>query len=196
MAEIVLIRHGETEWSLSGQHTGITDIPLTSVGERQAYSLGAALAGRTFGLLLSSPRQRALRTAELAGLRGVEVDGYLAEWDYGCFEGQTTPEISESLGRAWSLWKDGVGPGATPGETLVQVADRVSAVLERTVPILAHGGDALLVAHGHVLRVLAAIWLGLPPADGALFALSPGSLSTLGFEHDRHVLTGWNAQPQ
>lgn len=195
MAEIVLVRHGETAWSRTGQHTGVSDIPLTAAGERQARSLSAALTGRRFGLVLSSPRQRARRTAELSGLPGVEIDDNLAEWDYGGYEGETTAEISAALGRTWSVWDDGVTPGATPGETLNRVAGRAVAVLERARPVLGADDDVLLVAHGHVLRVLAAVWLGLPPAAGALLALSAGSLSTLGFEHARPVLTSWNAHP-
>lgn len=195
MAEIVLVRHGETAWSRTGQHTGVSDIPLTPVGEHQAQSLGTALTGRKFGLVLSSPRQRARRTAALSGLTGVEVDDNLAEWDYGGYEGETTDEISAALGRRWSLWDDGVTPGATPGETLNQVAGRAEVVLERARPVLGADDDVLLVAHGHVLRVLAAVWLGLPPAAGALLALSAGSLSTLGFEHARPVLTSWNTHP-
>ncbi|MGH3709863.1 MAG: histidine phosphatase family protein [Pseudonocardiaceae bacterium] len=192
MAEVVLIRHGETAWSRTGQHTGVSDISLTTAGERQAQSLGTALVGRRFGLVLSSPRQRARRTAELSGLTGIEIDGNLAEWDYGGYEGQTTADISAALGRPWSVWDDGVCPGATPGETLNQVAGRAAAVLKRIHPVLGADDDVLLVAHGHVLRVLAAVWLGLPPVAGALLALSAGSLSTLGFEHSRPVLTSWN----
>ncbi len=195
MAEIVLVRHGETSWSRAGQHTGVSDVALTAHGERQARSLTADLAGRRFGLVLCSPRQRAWRTAELSGLTDVEVDDNLAEWDYGGYEGRTTAQISAALGRLWSLWDDGVTPGATPGETLNQVSGRTAAVLERARPMLAADDDVLLVAHGHVLRVLAAMWLGLPPAAGALLALSTGSLSTLGFEHARPVLTSWNTHP-
>jgi broad specificity phosphatase PhoE len=192
VAEVVLVRHGETAWSRTGQHTGVSDIPLTPAGEHQAQSLGAALAGRKFGLVLSSPLQRARRTAELAGVTAIEVDGNLAEWDYGGYEGVTTDEISAALGRRWSLWDDGVVPGATPGETLEQVAGRAEVVLGRARTVLGTDDDVLLVAHGHVLRVLAAVWLGLPPAAGALLALSAGSLSTLGFEHAHPVLTSWN----
>ena len=195
MAEIVMIRHGETEWSATGQHTGVSDISLTVGGERQAYALGAALAGRRFGIVWCSPRRRARRTAELAGIDGVVIDDSLSEWDYGGYEGQTTAQISASLGRPWSLWNDGVVPGETPGETLADVATRVSDVLERSRRVLAAGDDVLLVAHGHVLRVLTTAWLGLPPAAGGLFALYAGSLSVLGFEHDRPVLTRWNTRP-
>jgi broad specificity phosphatase PhoE len=195
VAEIVLVRHGETAWSRTGQHTGVSDIPLTPAGEHQAQLLGTALAGRKFGLVLSSPRQRARRTAELSGLTGVEVEDNLAEWDYGGYEGQTTDEISAALGHRWSVWEDDVPPGATPGETLNQVAGRAEVVLARARAVLGTEEDVLLVAHGHVLRVLAAVWLGLPPAAGALLALSAGSLSTLGFEHTRPVLTSWNTHP-
>ena len=194
MPEIVLIRHGQTEWSRSGRHTSTTDIPLTPVGEREAKSLAAALAGRSFGLVLSSPRQRARHTAELAGLfrpadlAEPHLDLDLVEWNYGDYEGLTTDEIGRELGRPWSLWDDGV-PG---GESLAVVAVRVARVIARAEPVLAAGDDVALIAHGHVLRVLAACWTGLPPMAGAVLALSSGSLSTLGFEHDRRVITGWN----
>ncbi|MGH3427318.1 MAG: histidine phosphatase family protein [Mycobacteriales bacterium] len=188
MSEIVIVRHGETEWSRSGRHTGNTDIPLNPEGERQAERLRLTLAGRSFGLALCSPRRRARRTAELAGIAGVETDANLIEWDYGYYEGRTTHDIGAELGRPWSLWEDGV-PG---GETLGEVAARTAAVLDRARPILATGADVALIAHGHILRVLAAGWLGLPPAAGALFVLSAGSLGILGFEHDRSVLSGWN----
>ncbi len=191
VGEIVVVRHGQTEWSLSGQHTGVTDLPLLPEGEQQARALRGPLAGRSFVAVRVSPRERARRTAELAGLSTDTVDPDLVEVDYGRWEGRTTPDISAELGRTWSLWTDGTEPGDTPGETLAQVAARCDRVLDRVRPRLADG-DVALVAHGHVLRILTARWLGLDPAAGALFALHAGSFGALGHEHDRPVLSGWN----
>ncbi|NAZ87367.1 histidine phosphatase family protein [Kineococcus indalonis] len=193
---ILVVRHGQTAWSLSGQHTGTTDVPLTAVGEEQARALAPAFAGRRLALVLTSPRTRARRTAELAGLAAaapVEVDDDLVEWDYGGYEGRTTAEVSEELGRPWSVWHDGVVPGATPGETVQQVAVRARAALARAAAADGgDGGDVVLVAHGHFLRVLAACWLGLSPTAGALFALDAGTWGELGHEHGRPVLSRWN----
>jgi probable phosphoglycerate mutase len=194
MPEIVVVRHGETEWSVARRHTGRTDLPLTAAGERAARALRPWLAGRRFGLVLVSPLERARRTARLAGLDG-EVDDDLAEWDYGGYEGLTTAEIRERLGRPWSIWDDGTVPGATPGESIDEVASRVRRVITRVEPVLDTGDDVALVAHGHSLRILAACWLGLPPSAGGLLVLGAGSVGTLGFEHDRHALTGWNQRP-
>jgi probable phosphoglycerate mutase len=188
--EVVLIRHGETEWSLTGRHTGMTDIPLTAHGEEQAKALGEVVAGEQFRLVLTSPLVRARRTAELAGLSGAEVDGDLTEWDYGDYEGRTTAEISADLGRPWTVFADGV----RSGETAEQVGVRADRVLTRVRPIVDEGGTVALVAHGHLLRVLAARWLGLRPCDGALLKLDAGSLSRLGIEHDRPVIALWNEQ--
>jgi broad specificity phosphatase PhoE len=190
VGEVVVIRHGQTEWSRSGQHTGVTDLPLLREGEEQARALAPLLAERRFVEVRVSPRQRALRTAELAGLSPTAVDDDLVEFDYGGYEGRTTKEISTELGRPWSVWRDAVVPGATPGETVADVGRRVDAVLERVRSRLADG-DVALVAHGHVLRVLTARWLGLPPEAGALFALPAGRVGVLGSEHDRAVLTAW-----
>lgn len=192
MSELVLIRHGETEWSASGQHTGVTDIPLTRAGEHQVGVLRSLLDGRRFGLVLTSPKLRARRTAELLGWTDYEVDPDLVEWDYGGYEGRTTVEISAELGRRWRIWTDPVPPGATPGETIDQVARRADRVLARVAPLLAAGQDVALVGHGHELRVLAARWLGLDPHAGALLALSAGSMSGLGHEHDQPVILYWN----
>jgi probable phosphoglycerate mutase len=195
VGELVVVRHGQTEWSRSGQHTGATDLPLLPEGEEQAARVRDALAARHVTAVRVSPLRRARRTAELAGLAdpGVElvVDRDLVEVDYGGYEGRTTPEISAELGRPWSLWADGTVPGETPGETLAQVAVRVDRVIGRARPQLADG-DVALVAHGHVLRVLTARWLGLDPAAGALFVLAAGRYGVLGTEHDRPALTGWN----
>ncbi len=192
MSELVLVRHGETEWSASGQHTGVTDIPLTPNGENQVAQLRPLLDGHRFGLVLTSPRLRARRTAELLGWPDPDVKPDLAEWDYGGYEGRTTPEISAELGRPWQIWTDPVPAGATPGETPEQVAQRADRVLARVRPTLQAGQDVALVGHGHNLRVLAARWLGLEPQAGALLALSAGSISGLGYEHDRPVIVYWN----
>jgi broad specificity phosphatase PhoE len=190
MGELVVVRHGQTEWSRSGQHTGVTDLPLLPEGEQQARALRTALAGWSFAEVRVSPRQRARRTAELAGLAPAQVDDGLVEIDYGGHEGRTTAEISAGLGREWSVWRDGTIPGKTPGETLTAVGSRVDQVLSRVRDRLADG-DVALVAHGHVLRVLTARWLGLPPEAGALFALAAGSFGVLGHEHARPVLSAW-----
>ena len=188
--ELVVLRHGQTEWSRSGQHTGVTDLPLLPEGEEQARRLGDAFRGRRWAEVWVSPRRRAGRTAELAGLVPTGIDDDLVEIDYGGYEGRTTAEISEELGREWSVWRDGTVPGETPGETLEAVGARVDRVLARARARL-HDGDVALVAHGHVLRVLTARWLGLPPEAGSLFALPAGSYGILGHEHARPVLTGW-----
>ena len=195
MGELVVVRHGQTEWSRGGQHTGLTDLPLLPDGEDDARRLGPALAERHITHILVSPLARARRTAELAGLfdGGAEtaVEPDLVEVDYGGYEGLTTPEIRTRLGGPWSLWADGTVPGRTPGESLAQVAERVDRVLARVRPLLADG-DVALVAHGHVLRILTARWLGLGPESGALFPLATGRYGVLGTEHDWPALTGWN----
>jgi probable phosphoglycerate mutase len=179
---IVLARHGETEWSRSGQHTSRTDIPLTPHGEEGARRLGERLRGREFALVLASPRRRALDTARLAGF-APEVEPDLAEIDYGDYEGLTTAQIREHH-PGWA-WTDG-SPG---GETLAQAAERMDRVIARA---LGAGGDALLFAHGHILRILVARYLELPPERAASFALGTASLSTLGFEREHRVLLHWN----
>jgi broad specificity phosphatase PhoE len=195
MGEVLVIRHGATEWSRSGRHTGVTDLPLLPDGEDDARRLRSVLAGRHITHAFVSPLTRARRTAELAGLTDgsveCEIDPDLVEVDYGAYEGRTTKEISAELGRPWSLWTDGVVPGDTPGETLDEVAKRVDRVLDRVRPLLA-GGDVALVAHGHVLRILTARWLDLDPSAGALFKLETGRYGLLGYEHDWAALTGWN----
>ncbi len=188
--EIVVLRHGQTEWSRSSRHTGLTDLPLLPEGEQQARALRGELGSRPFAAIWVSPLQRARRTAELAGLQPAVADPDLAELDYGGYEGRTTAEISASLGRPWSIWSDGTVPGATPGESLDQAAARADRVLDRARARLTDG-DVALVAHGHLLRVLTARWLGLRPQDGALFALPAGAYGVLGHEHARPVLSGW-----
>ena len=183
--ELWLIRHGETAWSLSGQHTGRSDIPLTPEGERKAQLLAARLSGRRFSLVLTSPLQRARRTCELAGFGGVaQIEPNLAEWDYGSYEGRTSDEIQKDH-PGWTIFRDGV-PG---GESIGQVAARAQAVITRAVEA---GGDVALFAHGHILRILTACWLDLPPEDGRCFALFAAGVSTLGYEHVSRVITHWN----
>lgn len=206
MGELILLRHGETEWSKAKQHTGRTDLPLTPRGEEEARAVASLLRSHTVDRpdgpaqrerrivrVVASPAQRAQRTAELAGLTISETDPDLWEWDYGGYEGLTTAEIRKER-PGWYLWEDGVIPGETPGETVDQVGKRTDAVIERARPHLAMG-DVVLVAHGHVLRILTARWLGLAASEGRLFALSTGTISTLGFEHDRPVITSWNVPP-
>jgi probable phosphoglycerate mutase len=183
---MVLLRHGATEWSLSGQHTGRTDIPLLDLGRVQARVAGEALRSMTFAQVLTSPLVRARDTCILAGFEG-EPEPDLLEWDYGAYEGLTTAQIrAERPG--WSLWTDGV-PG---GEGAADVGRRVDRVIARARQA---EGDTLCVAHGHVLRVLAARWLDLPAVAGRLLSLSTGTLSTLGWEHDSAVVSHWNVVP-
>jgi probable phosphoglycerate mutase len=182
---IWLIRHGETEWSLSGAHTGRTDIALTDHGRCAAEAIGRRLGGRSFALVLASPMARARETCRLAGYEAeARIDPDLCEWDYGDYEGRTTSEIrAERPG--WDLWTDGV----PNGEAIEHVAARAGAVLARAAAV---DGDVALFAHGHVLRILTACWLGLPPAGGRLFALATASIATLGYERDTRVLSRWN----
>lgn len=193
MHELILLRHGETAWSRDGKHTGRTDIPLTPYGEAAARTVGRALAGRTFTLALSSPLTRARRTAELAGLSDVRADDDLREWDYGGYEGRTTPEIVAGR-EGWDLWTDGVPPGDAehPGETVADVGVRADRVLHRVGPALANG-SVVLVGHGHALRVLIARWLGLAPEYGRLFWLDTATVSALGHEHGSPVVDRLNA---
>jgi broad specificity phosphatase PhoE len=195
MGELILLRHGETAWSASGQHTGRTDIPLTRHGEAAAAALAPVLARRKVGAVFTSPASRAERTAELAGLHGAKADPDLWEWDYGGYEGLTTAQIQAER-PGWLLWRDGVIPGDAdhPGETVGQVGARADAVLARVRPLLGQN-DVALVAHGHVLRVLAARWLLLDPRDGRLFRLDTGTYCTLCTEHDDPVISSWNVPP-
>ncbi|HEY7225113.1 MAG TPA: histidine phosphatase family protein [Micromonosporaceae bacterium] len=191
MGELVLIRHGETAWTISGQHTGHTDIALTADGESQARDLGRRLQGRRFLRSFTSPRIRARRTAELAGLTDAQVDERLVEWDYGGYEGMTADQIADQRGGQWSLWADGVVPGSTPGESMQMVYDRATGLLVSLRPFLEHG-DVALVAHGHILRVIAASWLCIPGPFGANLSLSPASICVLGTERDGPVISLWN----
>jgi broad specificity phosphatase PhoE len=183
--QIWLFRHGETAWSLSGQHTGRTDLQLTAPGRRRAQAIGRRLAGRPFALVLSSPLGRALETCRLAGYGDVaEITDDLMEWDYGEYEGRRTVDIQKER-PGWSLWRDGV-PG---GETAAQVGARARRVIETAT---AAEGDVALFAHSHILRVLTACWLGLPPDGGRLFVLGTAAVSVLGYERDTRVIVKWN----
>ncbi len=180
-----LVRHGETEWARLGRHTSRTDVALTENGREQARALGQRLAGARFALVLTSPLSRAAETARLAGFDGVAiVEPDLREWDYGALEGRLTAEIREDY-PGWSIW---TGPWPE-GETAEEVGARADRVLDR---IRAADGDVLLFSHGHLLRVLAARWLGLPPASGALFALGTATVSILGSDRENAVIESWN----
>ena len=194
MGDLLLVRHGETEWSVSGQHTSWTDLPLTQHGEEQAKSLAPLLSDRTFSLALTSTLDRAIRTAELAGITGALTDPDLHEWDYGAYEGITTVDIHRTR-PDWNLWTDGVppGPDGHPGEAPEEVGRRADRVLSRVDAALPEG-DVVLVAHAHFLRVLTARRLGLAPADGRLFQLATGTVSRLSTEHDRPVIAEWNTR--
>jgi probable phosphoglycerate mutase len=219
--QLVLLRHGETEWSASGQHTGRTDIPLTPAGEKQAGFAGATLADYEFAAVYTSPLVRARRTAELAGYPDAVVDEDLAEWDYGPVDGRTSHDVSQELGRDFLIFDDGVrvlppsaehGDGR-PGETLEQVAARAARVVARAERTLAGqagsdggpgdasragsgGRDVLLVAHGHLLRVLATVWLGVDPRLGARFELGTAAVCLLGYGHNLRTIEGWNLAAQ
>ncbi|SCF38608.1 probable phosphoglycerate mutase [Micromonospora carbonacea] len=189
MGEIVLVRHGETEWSASRRHTSYTDLELTADGEREARALATPLAGRRFALVLASPRRRALRTAELAGLAVTAADEDLAEWNYGRYEGVTTADI-HTRRPGWNIWTDGCPAGESPAE----VGARLDRVLARAAAALADG-DVALVGHAHSLRVLGARWIGLPPSGGGLLRLDTATVSVLGHEHGRRVILRWNQPP-
>jgi broad specificity phosphatase PhoE len=183
---MVLLRHGATEWSKSGRHTGRTDVPLLDEGREQAIAAGRLLAGWKFAQILASPLQRAAETCALAGFAG-EPEPDLMEWDYGSYDGLTSVQIRE-LQPEWTLWSGGV----VDGERASEVGRRVDRVIARARAI---DGDTLCVAHGHVLRVLAARWVGLPPLGGRLFALDVASISLLDWEHDAPVIRRWNLGP-
>ena len=184
--QIWLVRHGETEWSTSGRHTGRSDIPLTDGGRRQAEALARRLAGRAFALVLTSPRSRATETARLAGFPDALIDADLGEWDYGAFEGRTTADIRTEI-PDWSVW---TGPWRG-GETVEQVGVRADRVIERCLDPRVEG-DALLFAHGHLLRVLAARWIQLPAIAGRHFALGTATIGVLGWERNNRAIETWN----
>jgi probable phosphoglycerate mutase len=186
VGEIVLIRHGDTVWSAAGRHTSHTDVDLTPDGERAAANVGPLLQGREFAAVWSSPRWRAQRTAELAGLTITAFDRDLVEWNYGEFEGLTSAQIRVERPR-WSLWTDGCPGGETPDE----VTTRAQRVLAKATALLGVG-DVALVGHGHASRVLGACWIDAPLPTAGRLHLGTASMSTLGYEHDNRVITGWN----
>lgn len=181
---VVVVRHGETEWSRYWRHTGRTDVDLTDEGREGAEALRGALAPSRFSLVLTSPLVRAQKTAELAGFQGAEVDEDLLEWDYGAMEGLTTPEIRESR-PGWTVWSGEI----TNGESIDEVAARGDRVIERC---LAADGDVLLFGHGHALRIFTARWCELAPAEGKRFMLFPATPSELGWEHEYRTIRHWN----
>jgi probable phosphoglycerate mutase len=183
--DVWLIRHGETEWARLGRHTGRTDVPLTDTGRAQAGALGRRLAGRAFDLVLTSPLSRAAETAALAGFGDVvHRDPDLLEWDYGALEGRLTVDIRDDY-PGWTIWR---GPWPD-GETIDEVAARADRVVTR---VRGAAGESLVFAHGHLLRILAARWLGLPPTAGGLFALGTATVSVLGWERETPVIEAWN----
>jgi probable phosphoglycerate mutase len=186
---LVLVRHGETEWSRSGRHTGRTDIPLTDLGRAQAERLGRELRGRTFSRVLSSPLGRAVETCRLAGFGDrVELVDDLREWDYGVYEGRTRVEIAAEI-PGWTVWTHPI----VHGESLADVGRRADRVIAAALPI---GGDVLMFAHGHILRILAARWIEEPPILGSRMELATATVSELGWEQERRVIEGWNATPR
>ncbi|MEV5081441.1 histidine phosphatase family protein [Streptomyces sp. NPDC056159] len=194
MGDLFLVRHGETEWSRSGRHTGWTDLPLTEHGREEARRLVPLIGPHRIGAAFVSPSQRARETAELIGVHDARVDADLREWDYGGYEGVTTVEIQRTR-PGWFLFTDGVAPGPPehPGESVEQVGERADRMLGKVDAALANTeGAVVLVAHGHFLRVLTARRLGLPPSAGALFQLATGTVCRLGTEHERPVIAGWN----
>lgn len=191
---VVLVRHGETEWSRSGRHTSTTDVELTDLGREQARRVGESLAGHRFGLVLSSPRRRARDTALLAGYSDPVIVPELAEWDYGALEGRTTRDISAEIGHPWLIWT-ATPPDPVPAETADAAGRRADAVIARLREAAARGEDAVVFAHAHLLRILAARWMDLPAAEGQRLALSTGSISELGFEHGAPVVSRWNMHP-
>jgi broad specificity phosphatase PhoE len=185
MSELLLARHGETEWSLNGRHTGTTDIPLTENGRQRARNLASSLDDRKFALVLTSPLQRAIETCELAGLGdSAQIRDDLHEWDYGDYEGITTAQIHQRE-PGWSLWRD----GCPNGEKATDVGARADRVIAEA---RAANGDVIFFGHGHMLRVVGARWVDLPPEDGGLLGLGTGTLCTLGYEHDLPVIVRWN----
>ena len=186
--KVFLIRHGETEWSRSGQHTGRTNIPLTAEGTRSAEALGESLKGRTFAAVWTSPLLRARETSRLAGFDSAIVEDDLSEWDYGVYEGRTTLDIRKEDPK-WSVWLSPI----VNGESLDHVAERARRVILRLTETV--DGDVALFAHGHILRVLAACWMGLPPLTGRFLALDTASISVLGYERQTRVIRHWNLIP-
>ena len=192
MTELWLVRHGETEWSLSGRHTGRTDIPLTAHGRERAVELGKFLAETKFAAVRCSPLRRARETCEIAGYGDVAVvDPGLMEWDYGVYEGRTSQEIQAEI-PGWSVWKDAI----VGGETVEQVGARADGVIARALgaagPETEDVARVALFAHAHILRILAARWIGLEAREGCRFVLGTGSVSVLGWEKETRVVERWN----
>ena len=192
MTELWLVRHGETKWSAEGRHTGRTDLPLTAHGRERAAELGKYLVGTKFAAVLRSPMRRAQETCEIAGFGSVAlVDEGLREWDYGVYEGRTSQEIQAEI-PGWSVWKDTI----IGGESVEQVGARADGVIARALaaagPETKEVARVALFAHAHILRILAARWIGLAPRDGSLFALDTGSVSVLGWERETRVIQRWN----
>jgi probable phosphoglycerate mutase len=187
--ELWLVRHGETEWSLDGRHTSWTDIPLTDHGRQRAVELKEFLAGKKFAAVFVSPRQRARETCEIAGYGDVAVieDG-LQEWNYGEAEAKTTPQMRALHGPTWSVWTDPI----IGGESVEAVGDRADGVIAKSLAAAPEGGAVALFAHAHILRILAARWIGLPAVGGKLFGLGTGSVSVLGHERETRVISKWN----
>jgi probable phosphoglycerate mutase len=187
--ELWLVRHGETEWSLDGRHTSWTDIPLTEPGRERAKWLRKALAGKKFAAVFVSPRQRARETCKIAGYGDAAViEDDLQEWNYGESEGKTTRQMREKYGPQWSVWTDPI----IGGESVEQVGERADKVIAKSLAAAPSGGAVALFAHAHILRILAARWIGLPAAGGKSFALGTGSVSVLGFERETRVISKWN----
>ena len=191
---LYLIRHGETEWSAAGRHTGVTDVPLTANGEKQAVAVGRILTRlrdttAVPALVLCSPRQRAIRTAELAGLTDFQTTEQLAEWNYGEYEGRTTTDIQREV-PGWTVWTHPVAGG----ESATEVQTRARALLDQVRGIL-NTGDVVLVGHGHFSRVLITTWLGMTASDGVRFALEPAGIATLGYERGVEQLRRLNVSP-
>ena len=188
--ELWLIRHGETEWSLSGAHTSRTDIPLTDHGRQRAEELKEFLNGKKFAAVFTSPMQRARETCKIAGYADVAtIDEGLREWNYGIYEGKTTKEIQVDH-PGWSVWTAEI----VDGEPVEHVGERADGVIARALAAAGHDGTVALFAHAHILRILAARWIGLPATSGSLFALGTGSLSELGFERETRVVKRWNRE--
>jgi len=186
--ELWLVRHGETEWSLSGAHTSRTDIPLTDHGRKRAEELRDYLKGTSFNAVFESPMQRARETCAIAGFGDqAVVENGLKEWDYGVYEGKTTREIQADI-PGWSVWKNEI----VGGETVEHVGERADGVIARALAAAPPGGKVALFAHAHILRILAARWVGLPATGGSLLALGTGSVSVMGWERETRVIASWN----
>ena len=189
--ELWLVRHGETEWSADGRHTSVTDIPLTEHGRERARELGEYLKGTQFAAVFVSPKQRAQETCRIAGFGDVmQVVDELQEWNYGESEGKTTKEMREKYGPMWSVWTDPI----VGGENVEAVGVRADHVIDRALAVAPEGGKVALFAHAHILRILAARWIGRPAVDGRLFALGTGSVSVLGHERETRVIERWNRE--